>query len=134
MNLITKLQKTKDHNSNADLSKARAALLTERHKMDKACWGLHDEILHNLDIEKKHKIDKFSDLIMSDPFKPSKGLTLALKHARKHNFYNPVYEDYTEAKTRFIPTRKLCRQMIRATVMFGKEPRGEFFSRFGLQE
>jgi hypothetical protein len=111
--LITKIEKDRkrngEFNSNPQLSKKRADLLINRHKIDRACWGVKDEDNYNKSLEKNKTILKFSELCMSDPFHPKKGLPLAIKQAKIWNFYEPIYQDHTSTKTRFLPTRTLCR-------------------------
>ena len=84
---------------------------------------------------------------MADPFATKATLVDAISHVKTFDFYTYVYpedviDQFLEAVTEsdnlvlpkciFVPSQKLCRKIIKATLKFGGENESRFFMRFGL--
>ena len=77
-----------------------------------------------MQIEAKSKIDKFKSMGLSDPFNPSRGLAEAYKYVESLEFGVDVYKGVKNSKTNppksiFVPSKLMCRKMIKAIVTFG---------------
>ena len=84
---------------------------------------------------------------MADPFATKASLVDAISHVKTFDFYTYVYpeaiieqllkeialcENLVLPKCIFVPSQKLCRKIIKATLKFGGESEEKFFLRFGL--
>ena len=87
------------------------------------------------DLDRVNKVETFTEMGMSDPFRPEKTLSeaksyiegMTLLSIKENCNYNRT------PKTVFIPSRKILRIMIRALIMLGnEEKKNDLFMKFGL--